>query len=188
MLCPKCLKVVLKELEHHPDCQWFTGNAFRFLENGSVMEIIWGPRYYPRFLQRRNSPIVVFGPTSFFSKEAYEKVGKIDEQLHYAMDNDLWVRFMHEGVKQRRINCLIWGFRMHDVSKTAELGTHIMDVSSSTRLNNEGKIIARKVNYSMSHFLHFLIRVWRLLDGSLLYKLYLCTVFRKFTTKPERRY
>lgn len=186
VLVPGCLEKVFKAITRNPDCQWFTGNAFRFLEDGSVLEIMWGPRYYPRFLQRRNSPIVVFGPTSFFSREIYERVGRIDEQLHYAMDNDLWMRFMYEGIKQRRINCLIWAFRMHEASKTAEFGEHTMDVTADTRMKEEGKISVKKVNYSMSHFLHFLIRTWRLLDGSLAHKIYLSLFFRKFIINQER--
>ena len=180
ILIPNSLKKVVEALESHPECQWFTGNSLRFLEDGSVMEIIWGPRYYPRFLQKKNSPIVVFGPTSFFTKDIYERLGKIDERLHYVMDTDLWLRFMHEGVFQRRINTMIWAFRMHSASKTAEFGAHVMDTNSHRCLLEEELIAEKKVGYRMSWWRHFGMRLWRILDGSMFYKIYLSFALRKF--------
>ena len=180
LLVPGALEKVLCVINQYPECQWFTGNSFRFLEDGSVMEIIWGPHRYPSFLQHQNSPIVVFGPTSFFTQKIYREVGMIDEKLHYAMDNDLWLRFMNAGIKQQRINCLIWAFRMHDSSKTAEFGMHQMDEISHLRMQEEGRISAEKVGYRMSRWLHFAVRLWRVLDGSMLYRMYLRLTFRKF--------
>ena len=180
VLVPGCLEKVFKAFIRNPDCQWFTGNAFRFLEDGSVMEIIWGPHYYPLMLQHRNSPIVVFGPSSFFSRELYQAVGRIDEQLHYAMDNDLWIRFMQAGVIQRRVNCLVWAFRMHEESKTAEFGVHQLSAAAHQRLLEEGRISAEKSGYKMSMFLHLLVRLWRCLDGSMFRRAYLRYTFRKF--------
>ena len=180
LMVPGSLPKVLSALNRHPECEWFTGNGFRFLEDGTVMEANWGPHWYPRFLQCKSSPIVVFGPTSFFTREIYERVGKIDERLHYAMDNDLWIKFMTAGIRQRRINCMIWAFRMHEASKTAEFGEHRLDDESHRRLLEEGRAIAKKLGYRMSKFMHFAVRIWRFLDGSMMYREYLRMTFKKF--------
>ncbi len=180
LMVPGSLPKVLSALTRHPECEWFTGNGFRFLEDGTVMEANWGPHWYPRLLQCKSSPIVVFGPTSFFTREIYERVGKIDERLHYAMDNDLWLKFMTAGIKQRRINCMIWAFRMHEASKTAEFGEHRLDDESHRRLVEEGRAIAEKLGYKMSKFMHFAVRIWRFLDGSMIYRAYLRMTFKKF--------
>ena len=106
------LKIILASMRAHPDCEWFTGNHLRFLESDKVIiQVEWGPHFYPKVLQRKNSPLVIFGPTSFFAKSAYERLGGIDESLHLAMDTDLWLRFQSAGIKQRRINCYCWAFR-----------------------------------------------------------------------------
>ena len=177
---PGCIKKVLRQFERHPECQWFTGNGFRFLEDGRVMQANWGPHYYPKFLQKKNSPVVVFGPSSFFTQEVYKEVGGIDEQLHYVMDTDLWLRFMHNGVTQRRINCMIWAFRMHEASKTAEFGSHQMDEKSHARLVKESRIATENLGYRMSWWLHFAVRLWRFFDGSMVYRAYLRMAFRRF--------
>lgn len=179
LMMPGSLSKVLSALTKHPNCQWFTGNGFRFLGDGTVMASNWGPVWYPKFLQRKCSPLVVFGPTSFFTREIYERVGKIDEQLYYAMDNDLWLKFITAGIKQRRINCMIWAFRMHTASKTAEFGEHQLDDESHRKLVEEGHAIAKKLGYRMSKFMHFVVRAWRFIDGSMIYRTYLRLTFKK---------
>lgn len=180
VMVPGSLPKVLSILTKYPQCEWFTGNSFRFLEDGTVMEANWGPHWYPGFLQRKSSPIVVFGPTSFFTKEIYKSVGMIDEGLNYAMDNDLWLKFITAGIKQRRINCMVWAFRMHEASKTAEFGEHKLDEESHNRLVNEGRMIAQKLGYKMSRPMHLLVRLWRFIDGSMVYRAYLRLTFKRF--------
>lgn len=60
----------------------------------------------------------VYSPSVFFTREAFERVGGIDESLHFAMDYDLWLRIgMRFGA--RHVD-QIWGVqRLHDDAKTA---------------------------------------------------------------------
>ena len=56
-------------------------------------------------------------PSAFFSKEAFNAVGGLDESLHFAMDFDLWVRI------GTRFPChylprFFSTYRLHDSSKT----------------------------------------------------------------------
>jgi len=169
ILLPGTFAVLKQAVETHPDCEWFTGNFYRFLQlNGSIVEVGWGPHYYPAFLQGPHAPIAVFGPTTFFSKKIYEQVGHIDESMHFMMDTDLWVRFMKAGVKQRRLNHLCWGFRMHDDSKTAEFEDHALDGKSRMAFRTEAEAFARRTGYRTSQILRIGLVVWRLLDGSYL--------------------
>ena len=93
LLMPNVLTRVIQEIKRHKDCQWFTGNFLRFIENRRVIEIGYGPHIYPKALQRHNSPLIIFGPTTFFSRQIWELVGGINENYHYAMDTDLWLKF-----------------------------------------------------------------------------------------------
>lgn len=171
---------IVAAMRKHPKCEWFTGNFYRFIDGtGKVSEIGWGPHYYPVCLQFRNSPIVVFGPTSFFSRDIYERVGKIDERFHMMMDTDLWVRFMAADVKQRRIACYCWAFRMHKDSKTAEFGDHRLDAKRKAQFAFEMSIMQKRTPYMRSWLLHLLLNIWRIVDGSLLLRwLYSCGIMR----------
>ena len=172
ILVDGCLGKVVVELQKYPECEWFTGNFFRFLDNGQIMEINWGPHYYPKFLQRRTSPIVVFGPSTFFAKSLWERAGRIDERFHLAMDTELWARFITMGITQRRINVFVWAFRMHERSKTAEFGNHCLSDEHQERFRIEDSMIYEKTKYRTSSIMHFLILCWRVFDGSI-FKRYL---------------
>lgn len=159
---------ILSELRKHPNCEWFTGNHIRFVESDrTIIQVEWGPNYYPKLFQHKNSPLVIFGPTTFFSKAAYERVGRIDETLHLSMDTDLWLRFQAAGIKQRRINCYCWAFRMHEDSKTAEFEGHKhVTKGPGPKLRAEHNISMMKVGYKQSCMLRYIMLMWRIIDGS----------------------
>lgn len=168
ILVPNCLKSVLRQMECHPECDWFTGNFFRFLgSDKTVMEIGWGPHFYPKWMQRPRFPLVIFGPTTFFSKKIYEQVGRIDESLHFCMDNDLWYRFVNAGIKQRRIRSFCWAFRMHEASKTAEFGDHKMSADVRKVAYPELAAMLKKNHVKKSRTAQYLVWLLRALDGSL---------------------
>lgn len=59
-------------------------------------------------------------PESFFLREAWDKVGLLNENLHYCMDREWWIRYLYhfglEGIVQ--IPDVLVNFRIHDKSKT----------------------------------------------------------------------
>ncbi len=59
-------------------------------------------------------------PETFFTKEAWDKVGLLNDQLHYCMDREWWMRFVYEfGLDSfKKINEVLVNFRIHDNSKT----------------------------------------------------------------------
>ncbi len=59
-------------------------------------------------------------PETFFRKEAWDKVGLLNEQLHYTMDREWWMRYLyHFGLAGIvKIDEVLVNFRMHEQSKT----------------------------------------------------------------------
>ena len=174
-----CLKKIVRELERHPDSEWFTGNLYRFTEDGRVIECAWGPNYLPKWLQLRGQPVAVYGPSTFFAKELFDRVGGMKLYQNFMMDTDLWMRFIVAGVKQRRINCFCWAFRMHEDSKTAEFGGHKLSPEQRARFEAERKKSIEETGYKASRLNHRLIQLWRLLDGSALKSLWFKRTFKQ---------
>jgi glycosyltransferase involved in cell wall biosynthesis len=59
----------------------------------------------------------IFSPAVFFTREAYETVGGLDETLHMTMDYDLWLR-MGKRFRVRHVDD-VWGTqRVHELAKT----------------------------------------------------------------------
>jgi glycosyltransferase involved in cell wall biosynthesis len=58
--------------------------------------------------------------TCFWRRRIYEQAGGIDPSFQFALDYDLFVRFMKRG-KMARVNRFLGAFRRHASSKTASL-------------------------------------------------------------------
>jgi glycosyltransferase involved in cell wall biosynthesis len=59
-------------------------------------------------------------PETFFRKAVYDKIGLVNENFHYLMDRELWIRFLlsFEGTTIKSIDDTIVNFRIHNTSKT----------------------------------------------------------------------
>lgn len=163
----EALRTFSQLVNRHPEAQWITGNKVAFdSQTGKIVQVFWGPHYQPPLLKRRKAFSAVFGPTTFFRREVYVKMGPIDECLHYAMDSEYWARFTLSGIRQTRLNHFCWGFRYHDASKTAGLQT-----DSVTKLRTEETMYWRSklaFSYRQSLFNPWYLTwcLWRVVDGS----------------------
>ncbi len=79
-----------------------------------------GTDVYPNNLPKTIGWARIDQPETFFRRSAYQKVGLLNENLHYVMDREWWMRYLFhfglEGIKQ--VNDTIVNFRLHDRSKT----------------------------------------------------------------------
>lgn len=117
ILLPGSLELAKKIIQANPNQLWFTANIIFFSENGTILKCAKGPKWKDFLF--KTAPINVYGPSSIFHRSIFEKVGGFDENLHYTMDTDLWLRFKNSGIKFFRINKYFWGFRVHQGSKTS---------------------------------------------------------------------
>jgi len=169
ILLPGTLEALKHASDRHPECEWFTGNYLQFdQDTRKIIFAPWGAHILPTFLQTFNSPLVIFGPTTFWSRQAYLKVGDIDETLHYSMDTDYWLRMKKHGYRQRRLNHCCWAFRMHSASKTAQYGTREIDEDIRSRWYQELRFVNQKVGYRCPLYLRLLGLIMRFWDGSAL--------------------
>jgi glycosyltransferase involved in cell wall biosynthesis len=63
---------------------------------------------------------MVAQPAAFFTREAYEAVGGVDERYHYAMDFDLWIK-LAKRFPVAEIDAPLAAFRVHDAAKSSAL-------------------------------------------------------------------
>lgn len=170
---PGALIAAERAFAHCPQAQWATGNFIRFNQhNKIIIEAEWGPHYVPFILQGKIFPLSIFGPTVFWSREAFDAVGKIDENLHYTMDSDYWRRLTMSGFKYVRINHDVWGFRMHEESKTAEFGSHSRTAERKREMIEETRVSMARSGYRPNRVGGMLKIFMRIVDGSYLRKVW----------------
>ncbi|MCX7820254.1 MAG: glycosyltransferase, partial [Brevinematales bacterium] len=93
---PGSLKIVEKYFVENPNILWLTGDGIIVNEDGKIIQKpislykkIW--RKIPFFWTIYITNFII-QPSTFFRKEVFEKIGLFDENKHYTMDYDYWLR------------------------------------------------------------------------------------------------
>jgi glycosyltransferase involved in cell wall biosynthesis len=115
IMLPGTLSSVAKYWKENGYPKWITGNSVWAAPDGRIIRCARGV-HWSNILARLNM-INVFAPSSFFSPEILDIVGNVDENLHYMMDTELWLRFANKGYKFNRIHKYMWVLRLHPNAK-----------------------------------------------------------------------
>lgn len=113
---PGCLNQVAQAYIHHNSPDVITGNIIRIDEVGNVLCCvrIQGQTHF--FGSR--GVLNMQAPAIFFRRSLFERAGGVNPQLHTAMDQDLWFRFLKLGAAFVHISEYLGAFRLHGGSKT----------------------------------------------------------------------
>ena len=137
ILLPNSLMFAKIAIKKNPNYKWFAANTIFFNSEGVISHCSTGMSWSN--IAFKWSPITTNGPTSIFHKSLFNN-NKFDENLHFTMDTDLWMRFYNQGFKYMRIDSYFWGFRIHENSKTS----HAYSNSKNKKFSDEAKFILRK--------------------------------------------
>jgi hypothetical protein len=159
LLMPGTLDKARAFFLEHPTCQWLAGNLVYIDAQDRVLRVARDGRWHDWLY--RHAPVRVYGPTSIFSRELFERVGGFDESLHYMMDTDLWLRFKAVGARYERLPHVCWAFRVHEGSKTA---ADLRGAADPRMLEERARVYAKN-GLRVTRFGLWQQRVWRLLNG-----------------------
>ncbi len=103
---------------------WITGDCVVIDQQGKVSPGGWLVRSYKRLLMIFYSKTTLMladsmlpQPSTFWSRRAWERVGDFNENYHYVMDYDYWLR-MSQYYKPHDLNVVLSGFRAQPESKS----------------------------------------------------------------------
>lgn len=116
LLLPQTLNCLRAYLNEHPSAEWIAGNQIYIDANERILRCSRGNHWHD-FLYR-HAPVHVYGPSSFFSRDLWNRGGGADETLRYCMDWDLWLKFRKAGARFERLDHYCWALRRHSGSKT----------------------------------------------------------------------
>ena len=116
VLLPGALKKVLDRINRIDRIDWVVGDTVYIDEQGKVIEVRTDAKWRGWFGKKLS--VWTGGPSAFFRRELWEKRGGFAADLKYAMDIDLWTRWAKAGERFVGLDDYVWGFRMHDESKT----------------------------------------------------------------------
>jgi glycosyltransferase involved in cell wall biosynthesis len=103
---------------------WITGDCLTIDEEGKPSKGNTIISLYKRFLMAIYSPLTLRiadsmlpQPSTFWSRNAWDKVGEFNEKYHYVMDYDYWLR-MSTLYKPHDLKVPLSGFRFQQESKS----------------------------------------------------------------------
>lgn len=115
---PDALKVI-GDFFSDPTSQVLCAKS-NIIENGKIMRQSNGTDLYENNLAKTIGWARTDQPETFFRQSAFQQIGPLNENLHYVMDREWWMRYLFhfglDGIK--RINNIVVNFRLHSQSKT----------------------------------------------------------------------
>jgi len=122
--CKEALKAVAAGFKD-PAVSVVCGRS-RFFDSTGELEIGLGSDVFGNNLLKTIGWARTDQPCTFYSKAALDRIGFLEESLHYTMDRELWLRYLLEfgldGI--RRIDNIVVNFRLHEQSKTLSFAQH----------------------------------------------------------------
>lgn len=117
LLLPGALNEVEQAFRARADRSWVFGNVIWIDADDKILKCWRGEGYTPGW--PRLGLLAAGGPSAFFLRELYERVGGINLNLHYQMDTELWWRFAMAGEHFFRIQGYTWALRLHEDAKVS---------------------------------------------------------------------
>jgi glycosyltransferase involved in cell wall biosynthesis len=157
VILPGALKKVLDRINRIDRINWIAGDTVYLDEKGIVKDVRTDAKWRSWFGKKLS--VWTGGPSAFFRRELWEKRGGFDAELKYAMDIDLWTRWAKAGERFVGLGDYVWGFRMHDESKTG---------SGRFAAEQAKELVAIDARYGVSTmgFWRNVTRLASVLDGS----------------------
>jgi len=91
---PGAFEFIMKKFKENPDIDLIYGDCYQ-IKMGSEKSILKPEKI--NFDKMLNTGYQLDQPAVFFTKRILDKVGLLDEGLHYAMDFDLWLKILKTG-------------------------------------------------------------------------------------------
>ena len=117
MLAPGALHFIARFFAEHPEVDAIYSHRVAVDDTNKVLWYWILPRHSNWYMTRWD---LIPQETCFWRRSLYEKCGPIDASFRFAMDYDLFVRFMQKG-KMVRVNRFLGAFRKHEEAKTSQL-------------------------------------------------------------------
>lgn len=130
-LYPDAIKIVVDEFNKGHNC--ITGLCNIIDQNGNSLFTNLGSFVDYSSYSNTLKYLIIEQPSTYFSKEAVEKMGELNKDLHFIMDKEWWLKYLIEYKTERisSINQYISYFRFQPQSKTtSQSNRFIIDMAT----------------------------------------------------------
>jgi glycosyltransferase involved in cell wall biosynthesis len=144
LLAPSATRIAAFYFKKYPEIGVVFGDRLHINAKGNVIGVNQCPIYSQAMFKRN---FTLPQETVFFRRDIYEKVGGLDESLHFAMDFDLWCK-MSKVTQMRHIPFFMGYFREHQTAKSVTVHRSIEGISAQY-LEEHAKVYNRHFGCSL---------------------------------------
>jgi glycosyltransferase involved in cell wall biosynthesis len=161
IIYPECIeRLVNKYLEFSSAAVYYNSSLDVIDKNGKWAHL-WKHQPIPdkKYLLTKECSVVQ--PTSFYNRNLLEKIGYLNERLHYCMDFDLWLRLLEYGPICEIGNVPLGAIREWGDSKTSTGGRKFLREIRKTLVANGAKfnrLILRTYFYEFKVYIKSFMR------------------------------
>tara|TARA_R100000027_G_scaffold38198_1_gene28160 strand:+ start:9789 stop:10508 length:720 start_codon:yes stop_codon:yes gene_type:complete len=159
--------------------EWYAANMVYVDSETRISKCCESGRFENEFL--KFGVLNVFGPSTIFKREVYDKIGPIRTDFHYCMDTEYWWRMASSGYSYIRIPVYLWALRLHVDAKTSgSLNSAYGSVPD--RMLRENELYKNMYYPSVSNLKRrvglLLVKVFRILNFSYIRSLFMTVKYR----------
>lgn len=121
LLLPGALSQIVRYFEQHPNTDAIFGDVQLIAADGSPIGIMQGQPFDLEAALTGGQPVTQQG--SVWRRSVTEKIGLLDDALHFTMDLDYWLRIALAGLRLDYVPGMRAAFRRHATSKSTSLQT-----------------------------------------------------------------
>ena len=112
---PDGLAALVQAIEADPAVDVVYGNCVLIDAQGRLIGRYRSRPFSARWLSRHS---IIAQPATLIRRDAWERVGGLDERLHFALDYDLWWRLHRAGARFKWIETDVAALRHHPAAKS----------------------------------------------------------------------
>lgn len=139
VLAPGAIDKVVAHFQAHPDWDLVYGRALLIDDQDRVLGQY---RTQPFTLERLATEACICQPAAFWRADLTRRIGLFDEQLHYCLDYDYWLRAAGAGARLVHVEDLLAAARRHDSAKstTSKLAMYRESIRVCRRHRGQGAL------------------------------------------------
>ena len=116
---PNVLSMILQYFNDHPDVDVIYGRGVFIDADDQILRPYLTRPHKESFLYQS---CYICQPAFFFRRRLVDQHGLLNEQLHYCMDYEYWLRLSMAGAKFHYLPKVLATYRLHDATKTMAQG------------------------------------------------------------------
>lgn len=160
VLFPGALRILVRALEETPGAGIaYGGVAFIDADDRILKTSAYRDMTLDSLLYDKRSTIAQ--PASLISRSVLDRVGMLDETLHYCMDYDLWIRLMKVSSAVNLGDTILAGYRLHETSKTVSQYTRMAREKIGVNRRYTGDLVNPVITAHYGYIVENIFRVFR---------------------------